>query len=48
VATKHHSDAEVHEYFSPYDSPHAAFVTLMTGLDHLRAQVGKASEKSDK
>jgi alpha-amylase len=30
VATKHHSDAEVHEYFSPYDTPHAAFVTLMT------------------
>ncbi|MEQ1634990.1 MAG: glycoside hydrolase family 57 protein, partial [Planctomycetota bacterium] len=24
VATKGHSDAEVHEYFSPHDSPHAA------------------------
>jgi alpha-amylase len=45
VATKHHSDAEVHEYFSPYDSPHAAFVALMTALDHLRAQVQKATEK---
>ncbi len=45
-ATKHHSDAEVHEYFSPYDSPHAAFVTLMTALDHLREQVGRAAEKS--
>lgn len=39
IATKHHSDAEVHEYFSPYDSPHAAFVTVMTALDHLRDQV---------
>jgi alpha-amylase len=48
VATKHHSDAEVHEYFSPYDSPHAAFVTLMTALDHLRAQVAKATGKSGK
>jgi alpha-amylase len=43
AATKHHTDAEVHEYFSPYDSPHAAFVALMTVVDDLRAQVGKAS-----
>jgi alpha-amylase len=48
AATKHHSDAEVHEYFSPYDSPYAAFVTLMTALDDLRAQVGKATKKSRK
>jgi len=48
VATKHHSDAEVHDYFSPYDSPHAAFVSLMTALDHLRAQVDQALEKSKK
>jgi alpha-amylase len=45
VATKHHSDAEVHDYFSPYDSPHAAFVTLMTALDHLRKEVQKATKK---
>jgi alpha-amylase len=45
IATKHHSDAEVHEYFSPYDSPHAAFVTVMTALDHLRDQVRKANRK---
>lgn len=48
VATKHHSDAEVHEYFSPYDSPYAAFVTLMTALDHLRLQVSKARGKQKK
>ncbi len=48
VATKHHSDAEVHEYFSPYDSPHAAFVTVMTALDHLRAEVRKATPKPKK
>lgn len=45
IATKHHSDAEVHEYFSPYDSPHAAFVSLMTAIDHLREQVRKAAKK---
>jgi alpha-amylase len=39
VATKHHSDAEVHDYFSPYESPYAAFVALMTALDDLEAQV---------
>ena len=48
VATKHHSDAEVHEYFSPYDSPHAAFVTLMTAVDHLRNEVAKALRKKAK
>jgi alpha-amylase len=46
IATKHHSDAEVHEYFSPYDTPHAAFVTVMTALDALKAQVQKALPKS--
>ena len=44
VATQHHSDAEVHEYFSPYDSPHAAFVTLMTALDDLEKQVRRGLE----
>ncbi|GDY02142.1 alpha-amylase [Planctomycetota bacterium] len=47
-ATKHHSDAEVHDYFSPYKSPHAAFVALMTAIDDLRVQVNKiaASQKA--
>jgi alpha-amylase len=48
VATKHHSDAEVHDYFSPYDSPHAAFVTLMTAIDDLEAQVRATLAKPDK
>ena len=42
IATKHHSDAEVHDYFSPYDSPHAAFVTAMTAIEDLAAHVDKA------
>lgn len=41
IATKHHSDAEVHDYFSPYDHPHAAFVTVMTAMDDLRREVQK-------
>ncbi|MEC7726212.1 MAG: glycoside hydrolase family 57 protein [Planctomycetota bacterium] len=43
IATKHHSDAEVHEYFSPYDSPHAAFVTVMTAIDDLQEHVEKVA-----
>ncbi|MCA8948274.1 MAG: glycoside hydrolase family 57 protein [Planctomycetes bacterium] len=39
AATKHHSDAEVHDYFSPYESPHAAFVAIMTAVDDLAVQV---------
>jgi alpha-amylase/alpha-mannosidase (GH57 family) len=41
IATTHHSDAEVHDYFSPYDHPHAAFVTVMTAIDALHAEVQK-------
>ena len=44
IATKHHSDAEVHEYFSPYASPHAAYVTVMTAIDDLRQQVQNAND----
>lgn len=47
IATKHHSDAEVHDYFSPYDHPHAAFVTVMTVIDDLRAQVRKCLSTKD-
>jgi alpha-amylase len=48
VATKHHSDAEVHDYFSPYDTPHAAFVTVMTAVDHLEREVNKTLRKKAK
>lgn len=41
VATREHSDGEVHDYFSPFASPHAAFVAAMTALDDLQAQVDK-------
>ncbi len=39
MATQQHSDAEVHEYFSPYDSPHDAFILFMNVLDDLRARI---------
>jgi alpha-amylase len=39
MATAEHSDAEVHEYFSPYDSPHESYLVFMHVLDDLRARV---------
>ena len=39
MATKQHSDAEVHEYFSPYDTPHDAFILFMNVLDDVRARL---------
>ena len=47
IATKNHSDAEVHDYFSPYDHPHAAFVTVMTAMDDLRREVQKSLVAND-
>jgi alpha-amylase len=47
MATKQHSDAEVHEYFSPYESPHDAFILFMNVLDDLRARLAAASPTSD-
>ena len=41
MATKHHSDAEVHEYFSPYESPYDAFITFMNVLDDLEQRAGQ-------
>ena len=35
MCTKHWSDGEVHKYFSPYDSPHEAYLTFMNVLDDL-------------
>ena len=47
IATKHHSDAEVHDYFSPYDSPHAAFATVMTAIDDLANQVERVQSSRE-
>ncbi len=42
MATKHQSDGDVHEYFSPYDSPYDAFMIFMNVLDDLRGRVDRA------
>ena len=41
MSTKHYSDGDVHEYFSPYDSPHQAFITYMNVIDDFSRRVAK-------
>lgn len=40
MCTKFFSDGDVHKYFSPYDSPHEAFVTFQHVLDDLALRAG--------
>jgi len=39
MSTKWHSDGDVHEYFTPYDSPHDSFILFMHALDDLELRV---------
>jgi alpha-amylase len=42
MSTKWHSDGDVHEYFTPYDSPHDSFIFFMNVLDDLSARIDRA------
>jgi alpha-amylase len=39
MATKSASDAEVHDYFSPYEGPYDAFIHYMNVLKDLNLSV---------
>jgi alpha-amylase len=39
MATKSASDAEVHDYFSPYEGPYDAFIHYMNVLKDLNQSV---------
>lgn len=45
MATKSAADAEVHEYFSPYDGPYDAFIHYMNVMKDLKLSVLAPSEK---
>ncbi len=46
MSTKHHqSDADVHEYFSPYQSPHDSFIVFMNVVDDLATRVREVLEE---
>lgn len=38
MCTKFFADAEVHQYFSPYESPYDSYINFMNVLDHLRSR----------
>ena len=42
MSTKWHSDGDVHEYFTPYDSPHDSFLIFMHVLDDLDLRIEQA------
>jgi alpha-amylase len=42
MSTKWHSDGDVHEYFTPYESPHDSFIIFMLVLDDLAERVKAA------
>ncbi len=44
MSTRHveESDGDVHEYFSPYDTPHDAFITYMNVVEDLSARLAAA------
>ncbi|NNK63172.1 MAG: alpha-amylase, partial [Gemmatimonadetes bacterium] len=43
MCTKWFSDGDVHKYFSPYASPHDAFISFMNVLDDLARKVDPAA-----
>jgi len=45
MSTKWHSDGDVHEYFTPYDSPHDSFIIFMHVLDDLSARMESVLRK---
>ena len=42
MCTKLRSDGDVHEYFTPYESPHDSFIVFMNVLDDLAERVERA------
>ncbi|MDB5272904.1 MAG: alpha-amylase [Chitinophagaceae bacterium] len=41
MSTKQHSDGEVHNYFSPFDSPHGAYIAYINVLADLELKIDK-------
>lgn len=39
MCVKYFSDAVVHQYFNPYDSPYDSYINYMNVLDHLRSRI---------
>ncbi len=44
MCTKFFADAEVHQYFSPYESPYDSYINYMNVLDHLRTRASVTAQ----
>ncbi|MBM3976779.1 MAG: alpha-amylase [Planctomycetes bacterium] len=44
MCTKWFSDGDVHKYFSPYTTPHDAFITFMNVIDDLARRIDRAEQ----
>lgn len=47
MCTKHLSDGDVHEYFSPWHSPHDAFINFMNVLDDLERRLSEHESSAE-
>ncbi|MEX0745218.1 MAG: glycoside hydrolase family 57 protein [Phycisphaeraceae bacterium] len=45
MCTKYFSDAEVHKYFNPYESPYDSYINFMNVLDNLRSRLEAVKAK---
>jgi alpha-amylase len=48
MCTKWFSDGDVHKYFSPYASPHDAFIAFMNVIDDLSRRVASSTDLENK
>ncbi|MEM1107204.1 MAG: glycoside hydrolase family 57 protein [Planctomycetota bacterium] len=46
MCTKYYADGEVHQYFSPYESPYDSYINFMNVLDHLRSRCVATAESA--
>ncbi len=42
MCTKYFADGDVHQYFSPYESPYDSYINFMNVLDNLRSRIESA------
>jgi len=47
MCTKFWNDGDVHKYFSPYDSPHEAFIAYMNILHDMRLRIEEAKKAQE-
>lgn len=48
MCTKYYSDGDVHQYFSPYDTPYDAFINYMNVLSDFELRIEKKPKKNQK